>query len=176
MKKFLALLLSLTFLFALTACGEPKSQGVMAVTDGTFGLTPQEYIDKLNTLVESLNDSRYLSIPDYVESGKPILVNSIYLDMVLTADDDGKLNGIKWGWHSERAGTTENVNFYLNETIFMISANEEAIGTVIDELDPLDYRYPRYDTSFVLDGALYQYSSTAYAKYNDITITPDSGD
>lgn len=174
MKKFLVLILSLSFLFALTSCGSSKSQGPMAVTDGTFGLTPQEYIDKLNTLVEASNDSRYLSIPDYVESGKSISVGSIYLELTLTADDDGNLTEIKWHWNADRVGTTENAIFQLSATILLISDNEEALETVIDELDPLDSSYPRYDTSYVLDGALYQYSSINHAQYNDITITPDS--
>lgn len=144
----------------------------MAVTDGTFGLTPQEYIDRLNILVEDLNDSRYLSIPDYVESGSPILVDGIYLDLILTADDDENLTGVKLEWHANRAGTTENAILYLSATILLISDNEEAVDTVIDKLDPLDSSYHHYDTSCVLDGALYQYSSTGYAKYNDVTITP----
>ena len=171
MKKFLVPL-ALLVLFTLASCGGAKPEPAMKVEDGSFSLTPQEYIDYINNLIEAQNDSHYLSIPDFTESEKSIDIKGVSLYLKLTANSDGDLTEIQCHWDAKKQGTTSNAGFYLSASILMISADEDASEKVVGELDMLDVVPPKYDTSYTLDGVQYSYSTYGHGQYNTITITP----
>jgi hypothetical protein len=172
MKNLFSFALALLLLVSLASCGGSKPEPAMKVEDGSFNLTPQEYIDYINNLIEAENDSRYLSIPDFTKSEKSIDVKGNNLYLTLTSDSDGKLTEIRCHWNAKKQGTTSNAGFYLSASILMISADEDAPEKVVGELDMLDTVSPMYDTSYTLDGALYSYSTYGHGQYNTITITP----
>lgn len=166
--------LCLSLLFLLTACGNSKPASAMSVENDAFTLTPQEYIDYLNKFVEEQRDSRYLTVPDFTESGKEIDVSKWYLTLKLIENDEGKLTEIQWDWDSTRNGTTFNAAAYFGTTLYMISADADTADAVISELSMLDSAPPRYETSYVSNDVLYSYSTFGHAQYNTITISPDT--
>lgn len=172
MKKFSSLTAVLLLLISLAACSGAKPDSVMRVADGSFSLTPQEYIDYINNLIESQGGSDFLPIPDFTESEKTIDIESTHLSLKLTANDDEKLTEIQWHWDAKKQDTTSNIGFYLGASILMISANEDAQEEIVNGLNMLDTAPPKYDTSYTLDGVLYSYSTYGHGQYNTITITP----
>ena len=174
MKKISSLAVVLLSLFSLAACGGSKSEPAMKVENDSFSLTPQEYIDYVNNLIEIQDDSSFLTIPDFTESGKTIYIESTHLSLKLTANDGGKLTEIQWHWNAKKQDTTSNIGFYLGVSVLMVSANEDAQGEIVDGLNMFDTTPPEYDTSYTLDGVLYSYSTYGHGQYNTITITPTS--
>lgn len=172
-KKAASLLCIILVIFLLMGC-EAKPQPIMPVSNGAFILTPQEYIDHMNNVVEDQNDSRYLSIPEFEESDKTIDIDWIDLTLTLSTNSDGKIEKIQYKWHSSRTNADRNVNLYLSATIYMTSASSEVGQAVFDNLDIGDSRTPKYSTSYTTNGVQYEYSVWGYGEYNTITIYPEA--
>lgn len=176
MRKMKCIVLAglLVLALACTSCGSQKAEPVFSAKDNAFTITPQGFIDYINTIVEEQNDSRYWTIPDYAESGKAIEVKSIFLTLTLEANESGNLTKIQLDWDAKRQGTGDNIGLYISGIVYGLTENSDAISTVLSELDMLDTEPPKYETSYSDSGVLYSYSTYGHAQYNTLTITPSS--
>lgn len=159
----------LCFLLLCTSCA--SSTKLMPVQNEAFSITPEEFIERLNALVDEQNDSRYLSIPNFGGNGNEIKIDSFYLTLKLVIDSDRNVTEIKWHWDGERQGTGRNIGLYLSGAIYMITGSEKMIDTIISELDMMDTSSPGYDTSYTYNDVLFSYSTFGHGKSNDVTIS-----
>lgn len=155
-------------LFMLTSCSSPKAD--MYIENDAYNLTPQEYIDRLNSFVEEQGDSRYLTIPDFEESEEPIAIDSIYLTLFLTTDDSGKITEIRYSWDGTREDIGYSIGLYFSYTFSMLGV--EDINLIYDELDMMNVNSNAYETSYDENGTYFSYDTMGGGAFNHLTIAP----
>lgn len=168
MKKAFSLLLLIIVVLSLAACSASKSNSL--IENGAYNITPQEYIDKINSVVEDQGDSRYLQIPSFQESGDKIEIDFIYLTLELTTNDEGNITEIYYEWNAARQGIGYSLGLYLGCTCQLLGiSNSDA---VFDELDMMDYTSSGYETTYTDNGTLFSYSTIGNGQFNYLTICP----
>ena len=168
MKKLLAPLSMLLIL--LVGCSAPSAD--MYIDGGTYNLTPQEYIDRINEIVAAQEDSRYKEIPDFLEAGDAIEIDFIYLTVEFSTDDAGKITEIYYTWDATQGDVGYSIGLYLGYTIDMLGISNS--DTVFDELDMMDTSSAGYETSYSENGTLFSYSTIGHGQFNYLTIRPTS--
>ena len=167
MKKIRLTLISAACLVMLAGCSSPKSD--MYVEDGTYNLSAQEYIDRINEVVALQNDSRYMEIPAFEESGKTIDIDSFYMDLEISTDDNGKITELYYTWDATRDGIGQSIGLYIGYTSEMLGIDSD---TVYDELDMMDTSSAGYETSYCEADTLFAYSTIGHGRFNYLTIKP----
>lgn len=172
MKKAISLSLIFIIVLSLAACSAPKSNSL--IENGAYNITPQEYIDKINSVVEDQGDSRYLPIPDFQDSGDMIDIDFIYLTLELTTNDAGNITEIYYTWDATRQGVGYSLGLYLEYTCQLLGiSNSDA---VFDELDMMNYTSSSYETTYTDNGTLFSYSTIGNGQFNYLTICPVPSD
>ena len=171
MKRIVACLLAVCLLVLPSCSGQPKKSAMYPV-NGAYNLTPQEYIDAVNAIVEKQGDSRYKTIPDFEESGKAISVWGINIEVKIDTNDAGKITQIKYEWTITSLEVATAATFLVGLTIGMLSSSSDNADTIIDQLDMLATGYSSYETSCTMDGSDYDFFCFGGGKYNWLTITP----
>lgn len=145
-----------------------KNSEMYVVTDA-YNLTPQEYIDRVNEIVESTGDSRYKTIPDFEKSGSVIYV-SLPISVTIDTNDAGFITRIKFDWKSTSSATQTAATFLVGTTICMLSVDNA--DAIIEQLDMTATGVSSYETTCTMDGSTYDYFVFGDGKYNWLTITP----
>ena len=168
-KKPMLFICGLLF-FLLVGCGQAKPD--MYIENKAYNLTPQEYIDAINSNVTATGDDRYLTIPDFEASEAPIDIDFIYLTVSFTTDDNGKINKIFYSWDGTRKNVGYSVGLYCGKTLDMISPKN--VDSVWEKLDIMNTASNNYKTSVSDNGTLYSYQMMGSGQFNFLTITPGS--
>lgn len=170
MKKLvLPVLLSILLLCGCTSNSKPPE---LSAGNGSFNLTPQEYIDKINEVVQLQEDSRYLEIPDFEASGDNIEIIFLDLNLELTTDENGYLTKIFYTWDSGRKNIGYSLGLYFGLTFEMIAPDEEDL--IFDKLDMMDAASEHYETGCTYNGIHFSYSMMGSGQFNYLTIEPAS--
>lgn len=167
MKKVKIALISVFCLVTLVGCSSPKSD--MYVEDGAYNLSAQEYIDRINEVVAQQNDSRYMEIPAFEESGETIDIDFIYMELEISTDDNGKITELYYTWDATRDGIGQSIGLYIGYTSEMLGIDSD---TVYDELDMMDTSSAGYETSYCEADTLFAYRTIGYGRFNYLTIKP----
>ena len=167
MREMKRTLIAATCFIVLTGCSTPKTD--MYVEDGAYNLTAVEYIDRINEMVALQNDSRYLEIPEFEESGKTIDIDFIYLNLKISTNEDGKITELYYTWNATRGGIGSSLGLYIGYTSEMLGLNSD---TVYEELDMMDTSSAKYETSYYGADTLFDYSTIGHGQFNYLTIKP----
>lgn len=170
MKK--SVLSGLLCILLLCGCASNSSSPELSAENGSFSLTPQEYIDKINEVVQLQEDSRYLEIPDFEASGDNIEIIFLDLNLELTTDENGYLTKIFYTWDAGRKDIGYSLGLYLGFTCEMIAPDEGDL--IIDKLDMMDAVSEHYETSCTYNGIHFSYRMMGSGEFNYLTIEPAS--
>lgn len=168
MKRAIGIPLISIVVLSLAACSAPKSN--FLIEDGAYNITPKEYIDKINLVVEAQGDSRYLPIPDFLNSGDEIQIDFIYLTLELTTNDAGNITEIYYTWDASRQDIGYSLGLYIGYTCELLGINDS--DTVFDELDMMDYTSSGYETTYTENNTLFSYSTIGHGRFNYLKICP----
>lgn len=168
MSKKISLFLIPVIAITLAACSAPKSD--MYIENGAYNLTPQEYVDRINEVVEAQGDSRYTPIPEFQKSGDEIEIDFIYLTVEITTNDSGNITEIYYTWDGTRRGIGDNLSLYLGYTFELLGISDSS--TVYETLDMMDYTYTAYETTYTENGTLFSYRMMGNGQFNYLTIEP----
>lgn len=172
MKRFCAGLLVFC-LFMMCGCsGSGGQKPIMYVVDGAYNLTPQEFIDQINQRAAAQTDGEYMTIPAFEKSGEKIEI-SRGLDLEIEANEEGQTTKIEYSWIGQYSDAVKNVGFFMGVT-FGLLTNEKDGNAVIKELNMMDPEQSGYDSFSNCNGSTFWYSSVENAKYNFLTISPDT--
>ncbi len=172
MKKAISLSLLIIVVLSLAACSASKSNSL--IENGAYNITPQEYIDKINSVVDDQEDSRYLHIPDFEDSGDSIDIDFIYLTLELTTNDIGNITEIYYTWDGSRQDVGYSLGLYLGYTCELLGISNS--DTIFDKLDMMNYTSPSYETTCTENGTLFSYSTIGSGQFNYLTICPVPSD
>lgn len=173
MKKTICLSLCILSLLC-TSCGGTKD-AAMQVKNESFTMTPQSYIDYLNSAAEDYLDDGLVQIPDYVESGEKIEIDTGF-DLTLTADDDGNLTGIEWSWFSSRSNDM-NSSFYLGVALGMVIPDQKRVEQAVQELNLLEYTQSDFECRSTFNDvafthSMYTSATNGYVQFHFVDILP----
>lgn len=124
--------------------------------------------------MESQHDSRYLSIPEFENSDQGIDIDSLYLCLTITTNDDGLITKIHYDWDGTRENALKTVGLLLGTTGYMISP--ETYETDLDDLDLMDTSSNHYETYCSVNGTKLSYRMIGNGRFNYFTIAPDDSE
>lgn len=156
----------------ICGCTPSSSTPELYAIKGSFNLTPQEYIDKVNEIVQIQEDSRYLEIPEFKESGDVIDIIFLDLTLKLETDSNGYITEIKYTWDGYREGVGYSLGLYLALTSDMIAPGN--VDLIVNEMDMMDTSYNNYETSYTYNGIHFSYRMMGDGSSNYLTIEPVS--
>lgn len=168
MRRKISLLFIPALAISITACSASKSD--MYIENNAYNLTPQEYINRINDMVAAQGDSRYISIPEFQESGAEIKIDFFYLTVEFTTNNSGKISEIYYTWDGSRRNVGNNLSLYLGHTFEMLGIRDSDM--VYETLDMMDYNYTSYETTYTENGTLFSYSMIGNGQFNYLTISP----
>ena len=168
-KSVVPVLLSILL---LCGCTSNSKSPELSAGSSSFNLTPQEYIDKINEVVQLQKDSRYLEIPDFEASGDNIEIIFLDLNLELTTDENGYLTKIFYTWDAGHKDIGYSLGLYLGFTCEMIAPDEGDL--IIDKLDMMDAASEHYETSCTYNGIRFSYRMMGSGEFNYLTIEPAS--
>lgn len=179
MKKILALVLVVVIvLFAVLAFSNSKSSqsastrnAVLRVSDNAFNMTPQQYINLVNSAIVAQGDSRYKTIPDFVESGEQIEICWINFTLALTTNEAGYISKFEFDWKLGSDSVNNTAPFVVGYTIGCICPGEAA-DAVFSRLDMMDTTSPKYNTIATSNGVVFDYDCFYDGIYSELVITP----
>ena len=172
MKKLLSLgLATLLILSCLAGCSS-GSKASIYIKDGAYNLTPQQYIDAVNAVIEEQGDSRYSTIPDFVASEEKIEICSFRFTLALTTNDDGYITKFDFDWDAESRDAYNTAPFIIGLTIGSI-APDEAGNAVWAKLDMMDIVSPKYSTEASSNGTVFSYDCYGHGVFNRLIISPE---
>lgn len=192
MKKVITIILVFA-LVLLTGCGESKPATVLYVENDAYNLTPQEYIDLMNSSIEQ-QDANYPTIPNWdvnsesMEIGMWVDRSDIYADndgditkcsnvgtwfneLRIETNADEKIIGICYEWEIKDQELTDAAYFMAGLTIGM-AVGPENIQTVYDALDMAKTGVSSYINECDNNGSHFYFTSYGYGKYNYLHISP----
>lgn len=169
-KKLLSLIVLAMSLFTFVSCSnDATNSSAVKIKNGSYLLTPKEYIDFINQNVENMGDSRYLKIPDYVESGETIDIDFIYCSLKITEDGNGNISNIAYYWDGKRSDIGYSIGLYCSATFDYFSGGQ--IDEIFNKLDIMNLSVNQYETTCINNGSLYSYKKMG--EFNWLTISPE---
>lgn len=168
-RKILILFILLISLFMFVSCGNGSSDNsTVKIENGSYLLTPEEYIEFINQCVESTTDSRYLEIPEYTESGESIDIDYIHCTLTIEENENGNIYEIAYYWNGNRKDIGYSIGLYCSATFDYFSGGQ--IDEIFDKLDMMNLSTNQYETSCTNNGSLYSYKKMG--EFNWLTISP----
>lgn len=174
MKRVCAGLLAFCLLVMCGCSSGNTNKNIMYVVDGAYNLTPQEFIDLINQVIEGQDNADYKPISDFEESDKSINIGGIHSSIRFSTNEAGKISEIKYEWNI--------YNFYAEEATFLVGVTIQMLSAengqaILDELKMMNPNMQQtgqssYKTSCSIDGSDYEYYSFGNMKYNWLTIHP----
>ena len=174
MRKYFALILSAILLLYGCASSNSTSTPLIYAQDGVYNMTAQEYIDFVNAAIAEQGDSRYESIPAFVESGAKIEICYFNFTLRLTTNADGYITKFDYDWKLGPDAVNNTAPFIIGFTIGCMSPDENTAAAIWDQLDMMDPSSPQYTTEATVNGTLFHYYCYYDGVYSDLTISPES--
>lgn len=168
-KKAVEIFLACSLAF-LASCGESRPATVLYVENDSYNLTPQEYIDLMNSSIEQ-QDANYPTIPDWDEDSASLEIGSWFNRLSIEENDDGKITRISYHWEVKNQEQTDAAYFMAGLTIGM-AVGPENIQTVYDALDMTKTGVSSYINECDNNGSNFYFMSYGYGRYNDLHISP----
>lgn len=157
-------------ILVISGCSSDSAKPFMYVIDGAYNLTPQEFINRVNQHVEARNNSKYVKIPEFKESGEKIdITRGLHLN--IATNDAGKIIKIEFSWIGIYSDANENAGLLMGTTIGLLT-DEESGNRVIQELDMMNPEKVEYQSYSGCNESTFWYSSYQTAKFNFLTIEP----
>lgn len=166
MKRIYVGLLAVCLL-VMCGCSGGSQQSLMYVVDGAYNLTPQEYIDLSNQLLEEQADGNYLTIPNWDTAAANTVYVTLSFDIGFKVNDEGKITRISYHWKN----TTEAANtaaFLVGATIGMISAKNG--DKITEQLDMYNFNKKSIENTCEMDGSSFYYVSANYGEHNWFSV------
>lgn len=101
---------TILLLGVLSGCGNPHKEEAIEVMSGEFPITPQEFIDKLNSnakIVSEKSGNVLLQIPDFTKTGEKLKLDDGVTFIFETGDSDN-IRSISLEWY-ERTASEEGL-------------------------------------------------------------------
>ncbi len=172
MKRIVSGLLAL-LLLVMCGCSGGSAQtnkNTMYVVDGAYNLTPQEYIELINSSIEGQN-AGYPLIPDWDEDALYLAIDNRFIQLSLKINDKGKITDIHYHWEIKNQTQTDAAYFMAGLTIGMAVGAENS-QSVYDALEMTKTGVSSHINECDKNGNHFYFISYGYGKYNDLHIYP----
>ena len=156
-------------LILLSGCEKNKPATVLYVENDSYNLTPQEYIDLMNSSIKQ-QDANYPTIPDWDEESTLLEIDKWFTTLDMKTNGNGKITRISYHWEVKNQEQTDAANFMAGLTIGM-AVGPENIQTVYDALDMTKTGVSSYINECDNNGSHFYFMSYGYGKYNDLYIS-----